>query len=288
MAAHEEQGHDLKVMTFNINFEFGLMFGSSHVSPMTPMEEELGMRVVNAILAGDADVVFLQETNKGWEDYLRHHLSGRYPVQEWISPDDRGFVAAGSGVLVDTTRATLLRMDEVPTSETVAGCFFNQMVVSLSVSHPGISPPKTLNVVNVHLRPPLGMGREGQGLWANIRAYFISSPQIHRQEIISCHQHVAAYLPPTDAILFLGDFNESASSGGVAHLLHAGYRDALSTCGSTTTWHWPLLGPLQLSGSYDHIVYSPDTLHLVSCRVLREHIAASDHLPVVGTFRFIE
>jgi endonuclease/exonuclease/phosphatase family metal-dependent hydrolase len=289
MAAGEPEDVDLgvlRIMTFNVNFEFGWVLGYSMHEALSEREHELGRRVIAAILDGNADVVFLQETNAGWQQYMGEHLRQRYPVQEWISPDDRGFVAAGSAVLVDPSRFSLLRFEEIPTAGNVEGCFFNQMAVTLqAVSAATAQPAKILNVVNVHLRPPLGMGREGNGFMANVRAYFHLSPEIHRQEIRACQQFVAAQLPAADAVIYLGDFNESASSGGVRLLLDE--HDFQDAARSRTTWQWPLMGPLKLWGSYDHIMYRPNELEMLACHVLAHHADASDHLPVLACFRFL-
>lgn len=159
----------------------------------------------------------------------------------------------------------------------VDGSFFDALLVSGSAVDGSQTTP--VQIVNVHLRPPLAMGGSG-GLWANLDAYFRTSGPIHKAEIA----HHLSKFPDTSNTLVVGDFNEGAFGGGFKYLEEIGFCDALSLSTDKTTWYWPAPVIGEIWGSYDHIFYPP-IFEATSCVVMKEYKNVSDHLPVLASFR---
>eukprot|EP01006_Ploeotia_vitrea_P061782 TRINITY_DN79096_c0_g1_i1.p1 TRINITY_DN79096_c0_g1~~TRINITY_DN79096_c0_g1_i1.p1 ORF type:complete len:320 (-),score=26.41 TRINITY_DN79096_c0_g1_i1:79-1038(-) len=290
---------NVRVLTYNVNFGSFLtdQFGRWNTPPPQ------ARRVLQAITDSDADVVCLQETNEGWEQFLRPPLAALgYTEQAWLHPST-GYYAAGSATLIRATprldsagnghSCHLLHSDEVPTSESVTGCFFNSQVASLQVTKwadgNSTTTNQTVRFANAHLRPPLAMGNDGEGILANANAYLFTSSNVHKREV----QALIAHCEQLDGdgesapVVVLGDFNEGSWGGAVSWLMKTcGYKDALQNLqagGSTTTWRWPLKWGLQLTGSYDHILVKPSqAIQLVpqSGKIWQDFTDASDHVPV--------
>lgn len=84
--------------------------------------------------------------------------------------------------------------------------------------------------------------------------------------------------------LICGDFNESNWGSAWKYLVQQRFKDALDESSEKTTWYWPLIGRLELWGSFDHVFYNPKEFCLKKCEVFVEYKGASDHLPVLATF----
>eukprot|EP00759_Apiculatamorpha_spiralis_P025904 PhF_6_TR29160/c0_g1_i2/m.42627 len=285
----------IRVLTYNVNFG---PFAEYHdvradrcrLGDTTSLPPTV-TRVADAILQYDADVVLLQETNTGWEVFLRKALNEsvayRGASQWWLSPNNSGYYASGSAVIVKS-HLTLKGCAVVPTSTTVKGSFFDQLVGCVE-----IDDHAQLRFINVHLRPPLAMGDDGNGLWANTKAYMVTSPKVHASELKECWDHINTLYPAKSGVVshtvVAGDFNEGARGGAVqlaSSSLHL--QNALDVCTTTkTTWEWPLAMGMKVWGSYDHIFYDKRTMAVKSCVVGSEYTNVSDHVPVCAEIQLL-
>jgi len=231
----------LEVMTFNVNY--GLAGDE---------------QTIRAITEADADVVFLQETNEAWERALRRELSDVYPHMQF-----RHCCLAG-GLAVLSRHAFEERAYIEPVSSPEGDGWFPAWVVVID------SPLGPLQVLNVHLHPPLSDS-------GSVVSGYFSTPPIREEEISRFYQHLDHELPT----LVVGDFNEGASGRAVVFLEERGYRSGLEQFDTPQdTWRWQTsIGGV--STQLDHIVHD-ETLEPLSVRVIP--LGRSDHLPVYGVF----
>ena len=211
---------------------------------------------VSAIRDADADVVCLQETTPAWERHLSDGLSGVYPQMTF--KDAQG--AGGMAIL------SKLPFREVYYGRSAVG-WFPAWIVAAG------TPAGTVQLVNVHLRPPLGEGGK-----VSAGAY-LHSRDVRREEIEEASGHVE----PGLATIFLGDFNENDDGQAIGLLRGRGFTDALRTFDPhARTWEWrSASSPVKLTGRYDHVLCSP-ALRCLDARVIRA--GASDHYPIVAVF----
>jgi endonuclease/exonuclease/phosphatase (EEP) superfamily protein YafD len=227
----------VSVMTFNVNFALA-------DDPAT----------LAAVAQQNADIVFLQETTPQWERGLRSRCGAEYPHVQFHH--DAG-AAGGLGVI---SKLPIERIDYLPAKD-----WFPAARVVL------MSPLGRLQVLNVHLRPPISNSGSA------VSGYF-STPPVREQEIAT----FAAALDKSLPTLIVGDFNEN-ERGRAARWLHAnGYRSALPEFApKAQTWRWRTSYLLSLNGRYDHLCYDA---RLTPLRVEVRNAGRSDHLPVVGVF----
>lgn len=231
---------DLSVMTYNVNFA------------LEGDEEE-----VQAIRAGAADVVFLQETTPGWERSFRAELSASYPVMVFQHSPVR---PAGGLGLMSRYPAEVVALSSSP-----AGYFFAWR----AVVH---TPVGDVQALNVHLRPPIS--DDG----SVVKGHF-STPPVRRAEMA---QHLTLLDPKLPALV-VGDFNEDEDGAGAALLRPRQMVSALREFApSATTWRWPV-GPFTITRRLDHVFYEPSAWECLEARVLPA--GRSDHLPVVARLR---
>ena len=222
-------------MTFNVNFALA--------------DDE---RTVNAVADDASDVIFLQETNPAWEASLRSKLSSSHPHMAFRHH-------AGAGGLAVLSRLPLKHVEYLREE--------NWFPAVRVVVDTGFGP---LQVLNVHLRPPVG---DGGGV---VSGYF-ATPPVRRREI----EVFAAALDPRLPTLIVGDFNEHEGGRALRWLRGRGMRSALPEFSPyARTWHWQT-SVVRLGGRYDHIVYDS---RLEPLRVNVRRAGRSDHFPVVGVF----
>ena len=227
----------VRVMTYNVNYGIA-------GDPST----------IQAIIDGTADLVFLQETNPGWEVALRGALGATYPHQAY----QHCCLAGGLAVL---SRWPVEDLDYV---EQVGEGWFPAWRGRVA------TPLGAIQVLNVHLHPPL----DNHG--SVVRGYFASRP-IRRREI----SELAELLEPGQPTLVVGDFNESAYGSALRYLEARGLRSAVPQfVDGATTWRWRTrLG--MLHQQLDHVVYDA---HLEPLDAVVLAGGRSDHRPVVVTF----
>ena len=228
----------VSVMTFNVNF--GLAGDAATLA---------------AVAQRDADVVFLQETTPQWERVLRLQCGGDYPHIQFHHVDGGG--AGGLGVM---SKLPIERIDYLPAKD-----WFPAARVVLN------SPVGRLQVLNVHLRPPISNSGSA------VSGYFVTPP-VREQEIAT----FAAALDKTLPTLIVGDFNENEGGRAVRWLNANGYTSALREFApGAQTWRWRTSYLVSLNGRYDHLCYDA---RLTPLRVEVRNAGRSDHLPVVGVF----
>ena len=114
-------GPNLRMMTYNVNF------GGAAID-----------LAVAAIAEADADLVCLQETTPAWEQELRGALAGIYPRMEFRHSGGAG----GQAIL------SKYELQEVAYVRETPGWFPGWIIKAKT-------PVGVVQVVNVHLRPPL-------------------------------------------------------------------------------------------------------------------------------------
>jgi len=208
-------------------------------------------RVIEFLRRADADIVFLQETHRHWEEALRTHLAKSYSHFEFHE-------GPGAGGIAYLSKYPLKNVKLV---KPVAGWF---PALRADVE----TPIGRVQLLNVHLRPPLSnRGSVSLGVFRRI-------PDIHRRELALFLGHTDPKVP----LIVAGDFNENEKGGSLRELLGHGYTDALSGYDTRSrTWIWRTRFGLRLSNRYDHIIYN-DHLHCTGAAVPR--VRASDHFPV--------
>lgn len=228
----------LRVLSYNMNFGIA--------------GDPLG---VDAVASGNADLVFLQETNAAWEAALVDRLGNTYPNHRFTGPHE--LPAGGMGVL---SKAPILSIDELPTH---GGMFFAwRVVLDTAVGR--------VQVFNFHLRPPMSDG----GSWV---VGFFSTRKDRLQEV-EYHMEAQDHALPT---LIVGDFNEEGDGLAVGYLREHGFADAVAELnGGAHTWAWPV-GSITLKFQLDHLLHD-DHFIAVASKIMP--VGRSDHLPVWADF----
>jgi endonuclease/exonuclease/phosphatase (EEP) superfamily protein YafD len=208
---------------------------------------------MDAIAAGDADVVLLQETTASWEKALRKRFKDRYAHMVFHN-DDRA--AGGFAVL---SRHAIHENEILPPAEG----WFPAQRITLD------TPLGVLDVLHLHLRPAIS-----NGSW--IKGYF-DTPPIRIREITEYWKKLKR-IPAIVA----GDFNEEPEKGVAQFLADKGLR-RVPTGGTPTTWSWSGTyqgHPVELNLDIDHVVVD-QSLTATNATVL--DAGQSDHRPVLVT-----
>lgn len=215
-------------------------------------------RVVAFLRETGADIVCLQETHPQWEALLTARLRPVYPHTKFVT-------AGGAGGIAILAKHPLRGVRAL---EAEAGWF---PALRAEVD----TPSGTVQVLNVHLRPPL----TERGSATPSAMY--QAPKIHRAEM-------AGFLVGMDRdrpLLIAGDFNEEEGSGAVRQLIDDGFTDALSLFDrKARTWEWPVVSGVAVRRRYDHILVNAPW-RCVAARV--GEVQASDHYPVVAVFESV-
>jgi endonuclease/exonuclease/phosphatase (EEP) superfamily protein YafD len=225
----------LRVMSYNVNY------GVAGDRP-----------TLDAIRRGQADIVFLQETNVAWERQLRE-LEDVYP--HMIFHHAQG---AGGYAFLSKFPFEHRSIEAHPESWFPAGYAVFE------------TPIGKVQGLNVHLRPPFSDG-------GSIVAGYFTTPATRQAEIEHFTKDVAADMP----LIVAGDFNEDASGGAVRLLEARGLASAVEAFRpGADTWRWNTsVGTI--SSQLDHVLHSPE-LQPLNADVRDQ--GNSDHLPVVATF----
>jgi len=230
----------LRVMTYNVNF------GIPGDGP-----------TLAAIEGGKADVVFLQEINRAWEQALRAKLGATYPHAAFYPRGGAG----GIGVMSRLP----IRAQQLISREEDDG-WFPALRLVLD------TPLGDVQVLVVHLRPPVSDG-------GSFIAGHFTAPAIHEKEIARFCATLDHALPT----LVVGDFNEEEDGRAVAYLARAEWKmkSALPEFApDRPTWRWPTSFHT-FERRLDHIIYD---LRLEPLKVEVIDAGNSDHFPVVGVF----
>ncbi|KNC75140.1 hypothetical protein SARC_12327 [Sphaeroforma arctica JP610] len=267
VATEDKNLSKLRVVTYNVNWGFCLAgLGTGMV-----------IRIHNAIMESNADLVCLQETHEGWQTYLERNFKGVYPYmifKHHLNPDinhqyKEGSSAGGSAFLSKyPIKETFCGIPDVP------GSFFPGTMIGLR------SPVGVIYVLNVHLRPQISNAHKPSlmAVW--------STGTVRKSEIKYLLTKMSSHKPS----IIVGDFNEGHGGDAVRWLKYSkkncngkGYKDGLSEYAETAvTWKWPLKMGLYLKGAYDHVFYNPTRIRCVGCHVMSAYELVSDHMPVVA------
>lgn len=216
--------------------------------------------IIDAVGAGDADIVCLQETSPEYEAVLRRRFAERYPHQRYLH--SRQTRAAGLAVL---SRYPVLDRGERPAPR------------DLRHWHPAWyvdveTPSGTVQILLVHLRAKLSGRRSDLEALMTLRGD-------HLEEI----EHFMRGANSDKPTLVVGDFNEEPDGAAIRWLEARGYRNALPLFDEAHTWRRPFLA-WELRQTLDHILFDR-AFEPLDARVL--HAGSSDHLPVVARFQVV-
>ncbi len=215
------------------------------------------MRTVEALQRLDADVVCLQELNESWELLIRRELSGRYPHLLWRNHR----LGGGLAVLSRFPARPLRWFDPPPDDATAVPNWLAEVD----------APGGATAVLNVHLRPPAGVGRK------LTVGGVLRSTLFHRDELRCC----LAAVPVGRPLVVLGDFNEGDWGLAVEDLRRRGLQSPLRRWARRKpTWAQRHRG-LPLRDRLDHILHTPD---LRCLHAATHHTGGSDHFPCTATF----
>jgi endonuclease/exonuclease/phosphatase (EEP) superfamily protein YafD len=225
----------LRVVTYNLNY--GLA-----EDPLT----------LFALARHEADVVFLQETNEAWREKIEGRLSEVYPYRAF---HDAG-AAGGMAILA---KAPIRNVEILPPESWFAAM---HAVVE--------TPLGPIEVLNVHLRPPLSES-------GSVISGYFSTPAVREREIRTFLASLAGDHP----LLIAGDFNEGPGGRALEVLEARGLRSVLPELSpDATTWRWNTsVG--EITSTLDHVVHD-ERLVALDARAFVE--GRSDHLPVMVTF----
>lgn len=227
----------VKLMTYNVNFGEGGRTAT-----------------MDAIAAGDADVVLLQEITTSWERQLRERFAKTYPHMTFhVHARAAGGLAVLSKAKIASTSIFAPPAD---------GWFPAQRVTIDSAIGP-------LEILHVHLRPALMHGSWVKG--------YLETPPIRVKEIETYWQK--SKIAPT---IVAGDYNELPDLGVLRFLAGKGLA-RVDTGTSPTTWSFDGLYdgvPLKFAMNIDHVAIAPSFV-VQGATVLAQ--GKSDHRPVVVT-----
>jgi len=227
-------GPSLKVMTYNVNFGI-------------PGDAE----TIRVIRESGADVVFLQETNRAWQEELEAttaELYGHRAFHHWGG-------AGGLGVL------SRLPIEDGGLIHPEGDGWFPgwRLIVTTSFGR--------VQVLSVHLHPPVSEGG------SFVAGYFTTS-SVRKGEM----ERFLSRLDPALPTLIVGDFNE-ADGQAIRFLAARGFKSALPEFKpNADTWHWPT-SVMTFRDRLDHIVYDPRLVPLAADVIYQ---GRSDHFPVIS------
>jgi endonuclease/exonuclease/phosphatase family metal-dependent hydrolase len=207
---------------------------------------------LEAIGAGNADVVCLQEVTPEWERALRARYEGVYQYTMFHA-------LSGSEGLAFLSRFPLL---DLGFHEEIHGwhpAWHAQVDTDMG----------PIQILNVHLRS-MFTGRPSAAT-----AYFSTSSD-HVEEV----QGFSAACEKGIPTVVMGDFNEEPDGAAVAYLESRGFQNALPLYHpGQPTWHQP--PSWQMEQTIDHILFDHAFIPL---NAWVENIGNSDHLPVLAHF----
>ncbi len=226
---------------------------------------------VEAIRESKADVVFLQETTRKFEQRLHKELKDSYPHM---------FFKGGSG-RIPTDRFGILSRNPIEKPRFVApkhglfGTVIAQTVIG----------DRRLQLVNVHLKPllPPSNARPAQYLQA-----FKALDKAHEAEVKRILQNLDPALPT----ILAGDLNSIPGSSAPRLLEKEGFRDAFKPAstdgtddaGGPPTWHFDSqLGPVRVRIDY---IFCSKELSVGEGSVVTN--TGSDHGLVIAEFRWAD
>jgi len=236
----------IRVATYNVNWGNGEWKIKSHKSTL------------NVIKVTKADILLLQETTKKWCKLILKEFSKFYHYRYFYKDGNAGGMA-----ILSRYPMHHLKVLWAPEARHAA------LLADIS------TPIGKLQVLNVHLRPPLnihdGIGPLGLEIWR--------SSNLRMKEL----RYLTQQLKPNKKTIIAGDFNEGSRGHAYVYLRRHDFVDALRYDKSgSDTWCWKWMF-FTLSGHLDHMFTRPKVLYPQQVQVLHE--GASDHFPIVVDYR---
>jgi len=235
-------------------------------------------RVLQHLKESKADTFLLQETHKGWQEFLLNHFIPTHPHHSFHHHPSAGGLAVLSRF---PFKAKLIE----PTAK---NSLFPWLLVDMK-----LDSGDHVQLVNVHLRPPVDDNSVGdvvpsgfslaRRLVAGVRTA-VSSGSVRLAEVES----ITGALNLEKPTVIAGDFNEE-NGLAIQHIEQLGLREGRAEwVPGEPTWRWQL-GGVCVSRALDHCWYTPHSLRCSSSQVLGLNARpASDHLPVVACFQLLE
>jgi endonuclease/exonuclease/phosphatase family metal-dependent hydrolase len=237
-----EAAGEVRLMTYNLNW------GNPDVDA-----------TLDAIEAGDADVVLLQEITTAWQARLEQRFAKTYAHRKYRI---HRRAAGGAAVLSRLAIAT----EELWAPPAGTGAFFPAQRLVIT------TPAGPLQILNVHLRPAIDGGSWVKG--------FLTTPPLRRKEIEAHWNKLDGKLPTVVA----GDFNEDDTGRAIDFLAGNGMTRVPTT--GPRTWHYETTidGKTTdlLKMDIDHVMIDSH-FTAVGAKVL--DAGTSDHRPVVVTIK---
>jgi endonuclease/exonuclease/phosphatase family metal-dependent hydrolase len=215
---------------------------------------------VEAVGAGDPDIVCVQESNPDWEATLRERYAEQYPHQLYRE----NYPDIGAGDL------GILSKFPVTNAGFLAGPNGWHPAWHVLVD----TPAGRIQILNLHLRS----GNSGNG---NTLHSYLTTKDDHRYEIGLFMRDMVPQLPT----LVVGDFNEGVDGAAVEYLEDRGFENALPLYhpGQYTWRHASVAN--QFDQTLDHILFDHSFAPL-NAYVIRagnsDHIAVVAHLEATG------
>ena len=277
-------------------------------------------QIIRAITSSAADVVLLQETNPTWEAWLlgdSTDVASTFAHRHFHHPGAGDPAAGGIAVL---SRYPLGNVRILDFPEYVPGSVFPALTCEVNIpvrtldSRGRPRPPDdrivTINVANVHLRPPVELdGTAWLGTARETEPIRISEArELMRRAASHDGSRGTGRADPRPLHIIAGDFNEGDDAGALAHLASLGYVDALRkhVPKSKETHTWPfLVDRLLLRKRLDHVLWRAGPLppiasdagaaagwgarlRCLGCGVVTGfEDGASDHQPVLSRFAIV-
>jgi len=236
-------GDSLRVATFNINWG----------NPNLP-------DIHRAIVAADADVVCLQETNQRSEQFLRHHFQQKYPNIVFQGHQGR-YAAERFGIM---SKLPLTDVQYVPPVHGLFGTLYCSVLFN----------ERPIRIANAHLSP-FG-ARRGAG-FRQVLAAISAVETVHVKEIATLSESLNLTRPT----LVCGDFNSLSTFAAPKHLLQLGLTDSFAAvtemADSQPTWRWPV-GKVHVQFRIDYVFHSN---HFKTATSTIIPTTGSDHFLVV-------
>lgn len=200
-----------------------------------------------------AEIVVLQEVNRGWRRAIEDNYATVYPY--------RAYHGESSGGLAMLSKRPF---DDLGVLPGVDGWHPAWHVVAES-------PLGALQILIVHLKPPYS-AREGLG------SYF-SADDAHLREV----RIFAGACDDAYPTLIMGDFNEAPDGKAIGYLERRGFANALPQYRpGQETWRYKRSIYNQAVETIDHILYQTNAFAPLNAYV--QYNGNSDHLPVIALF----
>lgn len=218
--------------------------------------------IQRAIQSADADLVCLQETSRGSEQFLKREFKTIYPHIVFMGYRGR-FAAERFGFL---SKRPLKEVHYDPPVDGLFGTYF------CTINH----NKRSVRIVNVHMSP--FTVRRGSSVRQAFQA-MSAVESIHQKEI----RRIVARLDTRPTVV-CGDFNSLSTFVAPKELMKVGFVDSFASvtknADTQVTWRWPV-GKLFLQFRIDYLFH---TSHFTTISSRIVPTTGSDHFLVVSEF----